>query len=959
MKNAKNVQNELVIYPGMNWQPMQVSEYWSDVFVYLVKLQGRQPHVKGISGEVDHIPQKGLVKFEEEPIFYLKEFGGMRLALGKQLMSYCAQDVSATHEVFCVLLEKYFDRFPHPVTFAAMLEMGQCYLPLNQNWERYLQDSQETYENLQDEMKILLMQIANENCLYLHDDLYKDDPWLWDLDWSVEKFRLRKKYYDTLNDSPVIEKNKKDVKTTTEDEEGAGEEELAADLDEEELEEERKLEEVRAKLEKTLEFLPKVNQHMAGYPAWYRDLCPRQSLPEFRNSPSLISSQTRVTPKLLRMTWEGYPLHFIAKHGWGFLVPKDGDWVNNEHETDTSTLDDENNIDTEGTDEGSEDQKQFPVRSLRALLAAREKQQRNKRSSEINEDDQEVDDVTKSMKKKRSNAQSPLYNGRKPCIDVEIAGCWFYKLPHKDGGNANVGNPLAKDFLTKIEDGTLSSEGGLEAEKILEINKVISSWRNSSKRILSQMVVHFNKSDLPPKVTRDRSYDDEGMYGAILPRVITGRYSHQEGCGTNMAYCNKCFGNTLKMFFPSKPDRVGSELKAMVQAPPGYHFVGADVDSQELWIAAILGDSNFVGIHGCTALGWMTLQGNKKDATDMHSVTANTVGISRNHAKVINYARIYGAGKKFARHLLMQFNDSLSSNEAWEKAEGIFATTKGEIKYHLLPEGEKLCSLPEVQTLPEIEDEEWVSGEELNKISSWLSQKLQKDDSLDGANLPTEVMMASKDSKFTNILKSLTDKQAWFNGSESHMFNQLEAIANSPEPRTPVLGCRISRALEPQAVNNEFLTSRVNWVVQSSAVDYLHLLLVSTKWLFDLYKIDGRFSISIHDEVRYLVKSEDRYKAALALQIANLLTRCMFAYKLGMNDLPQSVAFFSAMDIDKVLRKEVEMDCVTPSNPHGLERGYNIPKGEALNIHELLERINRGEGATVSKENAQPKVGVK
>lgn len=62
------------------------------------------------------------------------------------------------------------------------------------------------------------------------------------------------------------------------------------------------------------------------------------------------------------MTWEGYPLHFIAKHGWGFLVPKDGDWVNNEHETDTSTLDDENNIDTEGTDEGSEDQKQFPVR---------------------------------------------------------------------------------------------------------------------------------------------------------------------------------------------------------------------------------------------------------------------------------------------------------------------------------------------------------------------------------------------------------------------------------------------------------------------------------------------------------------------------------------------------------------------------------------------------------------------
>lgn len=47
-----------------------------------------------------------------------------------------------------------------------------------------------------------------------------------------------------------------------------------------------------------------------------------------------------------------------------------------------------------------------------------------------------------------------------------------------------------------------------------------------------------------------------------------------------------------------QPDRVGSELKAMVQAPPGYHFVGADVDSQELWIAAVLGDAHFAKMHG-------------------------------------------------------------------------------------------------------------------------------------------------------------------------------------------------------------------------------------------------------------------------------------------------------------------------------------------------------------------------
>ena len=39
------------------------------------------------------------------------------------------------------------------------------------------------------------------------------------------------------------------------------------------------------------------------------------------------------------------------------------------------------------------------------------------------------------------------------------------------------------------------------------------------------------------------------------------------------------------------------------------------------------------------------------------------------------------------------------------------------------------------------------------------------------------------------------------------------------------------------------------------------------------------------------------------------------------------MAFFSAVDIDHVLRKEVNMDCKTPSNHLGLESGYKIPHG--------------------------------
>lgn len=42
---------------------------------------------------------------------------------------------------------------------------------------------------------------------------------------------------------------------------------------------------------------------------------------EWREGPVNISAQCQVAPSLLRMTWDGFPLHFTRKHGWGYLVP--------------------------------------------------------------------------------------------------------------------------------------------------------------------------------------------------------------------------------------------------------------------------------------------------------------------------------------------------------------------------------------------------------------------------------------------------------------------------------------------------------------------------------------------------------------------------------------------------------------------------------------------------------------
>ena len=54
-----------------------------------------------------------------------------------------------------------------------------------------------------------------------------------------------------------------------------------------------------------------------------------------------------------------------------------------------------------------------------------------------------------------------------------------------------------------------------------------------------------------------------------------------------------------------------------------------------------------------------------------------------------------------------------------------------------------------------------------------------------------------------HVLRSSFDWFVTVAYSESHMFNMLESIARSEKPQTPVLGCLISKSLEPRNVHSE------------------------------------------------------------------------------------------------------------------------------------------------------------
>ncbi|KAI9208094.1 DNA polymerase family A-domain-containing protein [Polychytrium aggregatum] len=430
---------------------------------------------------------------------------------------------------------------------------------------------------------------------------------------------------------------------------------------------------------------------------------------------------------------------------------------------------------------------------------------------------------------------------------VEDSAHVYFRVPHKDGENVNCGNPLGKSYLPAFEEGTLTSNCP-EALEILKLNAKCSYWISARRRVIDQFVVWQDGGEID--LGEIKSSNDQAV-GVILPLAIAmGTVTRRAVEPMWMTAAN------------ASEKRIGSELKAMIRPPSGYKFIGADVDSQELWISSLLGDAQF-GIHGATPIGFMTLQGAKALKTDLHSTTGAILGISRDHAKVFNYSRIYGASVHYAVQLLLQHNPGITKAEATEKAEALYKQTKG------------------------------------------LTSK----------------MIQPWNSKF------------FFGGSESHMFNALGSIAKSDEPRTPVLGCAIPDTLNPANVGNEYYRSRVNWAVQSSGVDYLHLLLVSIHYLFRRMGISGRFLLSIHDEVRFLVKEEDEVPASLALHISNLWVRALFASRVGIHDLPLSVSFFSCVDIDHCLRKEVYMNCVTPSNSAPIDVGFS------LSIYQTLAQV--------------------
>jgi DNA polymerase gamma 1 len=181
-------------------------------------------------------------------------------------------------------------------------------------------------------------------------------------------------------------------------------------------------------------------------------------------------------------------------------------------------------------------------------------------------------------------------------------------------------------------------------------------------------------------------------------------------------------------------------------------------------------------------------------------------------------------------------------------------------------------------------------------------------------------------------------------GSDSGAFNYMDRIAmRSSLPQLPCLGTKISTAMRPAVVGDEFKTGRINWTIQASGAEILSIILAATHWLATEFKVPYRFALSIHDEVWFITPEKHAKQFAVVFQIAHLYTWALFHHSVGIPDLPLSRAFFSSVAVDDRVRKSPNEKTVTPSNPEGSgeDKGVEYTMLELAEMGEIKKLTTR------------------
>lgn len=211
-------------------------------------------------------------------------------------------------------------------------------------------------------------------------------------------------------------------------------------------------------------------------------------------------------------------------------------------------------------------------------------------------------------------------------------------LPHPSG-TARLNDPLCKAYRGFAASGRLTS-AVLEQEGLLDVFDALA-------RVGQWTMFRGRYSDVY------RPYRDENGLDVVKPEI--------NPCGT----LTRRATSPLWVVTPKEREgTIGSDVQRHIVAPPGYSLVYADFDAQESWLMTLLTDAQAGRIASnpwCEAV----LTGDKDAKTDIHSLTAQQMGITRDQAKPVNFGTNYLMGVvSLANRLWLAVNCTYEEAEA-------------------------------------------------------------------------------------------------------------------------------------------------------------------------------------------------------------------------------------------------------------------------------------------------------
>lgn len=189
------------------------------------------------------------------------------------LLTYCANDVRITHDVYKKVMPLFLDSCPHPATFAGVLSMGSSFLPVDESWGAYLRNAEAKYREMDEGVKKALRVLAEKA---RKEGLKEGDPWSTQLDWTPKPARW------------PDEQSQTDAESSTSSVTAAA---------------------------PTPTSMSNSADATTREPAWLR--------PFANDHKQLVTNQAQrnLLPLLLRMSYKGYPVALLSTEKWCFKVP--------------------------------------------------------------------------------------------------------------------------------------------------------------------------------------------------------------------------------------------------------------------------------------------------------------------------------------------------------------------------------------------------------------------------------------------------------------------------------------------------------------------------------------------------------------------------------------------------------------------------------------------------------------